>query len=257
MFLGIPIGIQRYAKEGKQANWRHIGAIMLTNRNIFYILTALWVAAYAGSVIALQTTDPTGDGMTRGLNRLTAFLGWQVVAGFVAIGVWIAGNSFPKGSQSRLFSRVPTALSVVLIAVISGVIIFANSNQPSVDAQAQNLPVTQPVDVDGQQVYAGYFRSGFEQSDFYPAEGQGGPWWMDGEGDVWTQINAHRIEKGGRGTFVAVELEVRGRIETGGRFGHLGAYKTRLTVTSINKIASVPTDEFDRIIQNLMENEAE
>ena len=147
----------------------------MNNQRFFLILSVLWASVYVISIIVLQTTEPTGDGFTRGLNRLTAFLGWQVFAAVIAVGVWIAGNSLPKGSQARLFSRVPAALATVLILVITGVIIFAGYGGQGTQTPTQELPVTKPVDAPAGQSYRGYFRSGFEQSDFYPAGDMLGP----------------------------------------------------------------------------------
>ena len=119
----------------------------MDNRRLFLILSGLWAFAYMGSIVALQTTEPTGEGFTRGLNRLTAFLGWQIFAGVIAAGVWWAGNALPKGSQARLFSRVPAALAVVLILVITGVIIFAGYGGPAAQNPTQDFPATKPVEV--------------------------------------------------------------------------------------------------------------
>ncbi len=97
------------------------------DRRLFWGLFGLWAVAYLGSIVVVQVTEPTGDGFTRGLNRITAFLGWQIFAAVLAVIVWIAGNSLPKGSQLRLVSRIPAILAAVLMMVVAGVILFVGA----------------------------------------------------------------------------------------------------------------------------------
>ncbi len=223
----------------------------MSENRFFFILSGLWALVYMGSIVVLQTTEPTGDGFTRGLNRLTAFLSWQVFAAVIAVGVWIAGNGLPKGSQARLFSRIPAALAAILILVISGVIIFAGYGKPPAQEGTLNLPTTKPVPVAVEQTYRGYYRSGFEQSDFYPADGTQGPWWMEADGDIWQKINQHMNVKEGRGSFVTLKLDVKGTLEQGGRYGHLGAYRAKLTVSSITDLSPMSQDGFEAAVEAL------
>ena len=225
----------------------------MNENRVFLILSGLWVFTYIGSIVVLQVTEPTGDGMTRGLNRLTSFLSWQVVAAFFAIGVWIAGNGLPKGSQARLFSRIPSVLAGVLILLALGVVVFAQSNKPTAPPEVATGPTTVPVPVEDAQeaVYRGYYRSGFEQSDFYLKDGEGEAIWFDAEGDLWDQINQHMVVKDGRGSAVSLELEVRGRLDRNGSYGHLGAYDKRLTATAIFALLPMTEDAFEDAIASL------
>ena len=88
-------------------------------------LMALWLAAYGYSIVHLLTTAPIGSGFTRGLNRITGFLGWQGVAGMLAFGCWGLGWSFPKRSGIRRASAVPIILAAALVLVLLGMAMFA------------------------------------------------------------------------------------------------------------------------------------
>ena len=228
----------------------------MNENRLFLILSGLWAFTYIGSIVVLQVTEPTGDGMTRGLNRLTSFLSWQLVAAFFAIGVWIAGNGLPKGSQARLFSRIPSVLAGVLILLALGVVVFAQTSKPTALPEVTAGPTTTPVPVKEvqQTTYRGFLRSGFEQSDFYLKDGAGEVIWFEAEGDLWDQINAHLVKQEGRGSFVALELEVRGRLLDAGSYGHLGAYERQLTATAITALLPMTQEAFDQAVSDLSKN---
>ena len=231
----------------------------MNENRLFLILSGLWAFTYIGSIVVLQVTEPTGDGMTRGLNRLTSFLSWQMVAAFFAIGVWIAGNGLPKGSQARLFSRIPSVLAGVLILLALGVVVFAQTSKPPAAPEIATGPTTMPVPVKEEQksTYRGYFRSGFEQSDFYLKDGAGEAIWFEADGALWDQINAHLVEKEGRGRFVALELEVRGRLDDAGSYGHLGAYEKQLTATAITALLPMSQEAFDQAVAGLSKTDVD
>jgi hypothetical protein len=88
-------------------------------------LLALWAVAWGVSFFAFATMAPEGDGFGRGLNRMTAFLGWQMAAAIPAFGAWEVGRDWPKGSGVRHVSRVPLQLAAGLAAVIGGLVFWA------------------------------------------------------------------------------------------------------------------------------------
>ena len=49
------------------------------------LLTGVWAGCYAASFLLSYMAEPTGDGFTRGWNRILIWLGWQTVALGVAI----------------------------------------------------------------------------------------------------------------------------------------------------------------------------
>ncbi len=89
------------------------------------VLMAFWLLAFGYSFVVYVTTEPSGDGFTRGLNRVTAFLAWQAIAGLLALPVVAIGRSWPKGSGVRFWSAVPFLCAVLLCLVIVGFFVWA------------------------------------------------------------------------------------------------------------------------------------
>lgn len=89
------------------------------------ILFALWFLAFGYAFVAFWITPPEGDGFTRGSNRVLSFLGWQGIAGMIAVALWGVGRGWPKGAPARRMTAVPLALALLLVAGIIGVIAWA------------------------------------------------------------------------------------------------------------------------------------
>ena len=94
-------------------------------RLLLTFLFAAWLLAFAYAFVAYMTTSPTDIGLTRGLNRVTAFLGWQGVAGILAVAVFAIGNAWPRASGIRRLSRIPLGLALFQTAAIIAVILWA------------------------------------------------------------------------------------------------------------------------------------
>lgn len=94
------------------------------------ILLVLWAAAVAMSLWYLFMVEATGDGFTRGLNRLTGFLGWQLVAAILAGSIWWTGRGLARGRPLRWASRVPGLLVLALVVLIAGMILWARLADP-------------------------------------------------------------------------------------------------------------------------------
>ncbi|MEL6642932.1 MAG: hypothetical protein AAFQ79_03285 [Pseudomonadota bacterium] len=92
---------------------------------VLMFLFALWLLAFGYSFVAYTTTEATGDGFVRGVNRVGAFFGWQGVAGLLAIAIWGVGRRWPKGSPVRRMSLIPIGLALLLVAGVVGVIVWA------------------------------------------------------------------------------------------------------------------------------------
>ena len=88
-------------------------------------LLTLWTVLWGLSFYVFVTSEPTGDGFVRGLNRMTAFLGLQSAAALPAFAAWWLGRQWPKGSGVRMVARVPLQLALGLAAVIGGLILWA------------------------------------------------------------------------------------------------------------------------------------
>ncbi|MEM9425640.1 MAG: hypothetical protein AAGA06_02970 [Pseudomonadota bacterium] len=94
-------------------------------RLLLTALIAIWVLAYGYSFVAFATTEPDGDGFTRGANRVAQFLGWQGMAGILAIAVFGVSRAWPKRSGVRRLATAPLVLALLLVAAIAGVIAWA------------------------------------------------------------------------------------------------------------------------------------
>jgi hypothetical protein len=75
----------------------------------------LWTLAFILSFVDFGMTDATGDGFTRGMNKMGKFVLWQAVAGALAVALWVVGSRFERRSGQRVASRIP---GVVLIAIL-------------------------------------------------------------------------------------------------------------------------------------------
>lgn len=86
---------------------------MFRSISSLHVLLALWVIAYAASFVFYLVTAPSDFGFTRGLNRVMGFLGWQVLAGFVSVFIWVKGRRLTPGSVIRRITWLPLILFVV------------------------------------------------------------------------------------------------------------------------------------------------
>ncbi len=73
---------------------------------------AAWILVWGGSFLAFE--GPPGVG----LSDRTSFLGWQGVAGCLALWVFGLGLRLPKGSGARRIAAGPIILAFVLVAML-------------------------------------------------------------------------------------------------------------------------------------------
>ena len=85
-------------------------------------LAALWVLAFLYAFVAFVTTPPEGEGFVRGMNKPMVYLGWQGIAGMLALALWGVGRGWPRGASARRLTAVP--LGVAGLHVIGIVAIF-------------------------------------------------------------------------------------------------------------------------------------
>ena len=88
------------------------------------VLLTAWVLAAAYSVYGFLTTEPIGDGFTRGLNRISTYLGWQGVAAMIAVPIYAIGRKWPKGATVRSLSWVPLAIALMHIAALAALWVY-------------------------------------------------------------------------------------------------------------------------------------
>lgn len=89
------------------------------------------------------------------------------------------------------------------------------------------------------QRYSGTWDWHFETSSF-TTDGGEGPYWLVGEGEVWSELNAP-FQQAGRGPWGRAHLVVEGELSPPGRYGHLGAYERELRVTRVIEAQLVST----------------
>lgn len=118
----------------------------MTEKRLLWILLAAWALFWGLSMWTIAFTQPTGDGFTRGLNRVAGFVMWQLAAGVTGVGVWILGRQLPPRSLLRRASLVPVSMFGLLIAAIAALIIFSMViNRPP--PPQPDRPVSAPADV--------------------------------------------------------------------------------------------------------------
>lgn len=119
----------------------------MSKRTLTYVLLALWAVIYFWSFIAYSITAPTDFGFTKGLNRISGFLGWQFAAGLVSVFALALSFEFKPRSLARWLVRLPFILALLLLIVILGIVGYAWWGNPaSNDAGVPAKPpaVTEP-----------------------------------------------------------------------------------------------------------------
>ncbi len=101
-----------------------------TRKFALMVLLALWVAAWGYSLVPLFSEpegvggDPVVEAFARGLNRMKGFLGWQGIAGMIALALWGVGRGLPKGSGARRISAVPLGITVAVLSALIGAVLW-------------------------------------------------------------------------------------------------------------------------------------
>lgn len=94
-------------------------------RLVLTVLFAAWVLAFFYAFVAYTTASHEGPGFPDGLNKPAVFLGWQGVAGVLAVAVFGVSRRWPRGSAVRKLGAVPLAIALALVLVVVGVGILA------------------------------------------------------------------------------------------------------------------------------------
>jgi hypothetical protein len=88
------------------------------------VLAAVWAVLFAASFGAMWLIDPVGDGFTRGLNRVTAFLGWQTAALAVSLAAAAAVLRLPRPRERRILAAGLLPLAFSGLVALSFVALF-------------------------------------------------------------------------------------------------------------------------------------
>jgi hypothetical protein len=86
----------------------------------------VWLVLFVVSFAVLQTTSPSGDGFTRGLNRIASFLTWQGAAFVVSMALaLVTRRAAGRGVEKiKLIGYVPLAASVFLIGSFVAIVAY-------------------------------------------------------------------------------------------------------------------------------------
>ncbi len=116
----------------------------MTRKAVFYVLIGVWLLLFTGSFISYAVTAPDDMGFTRGLNRVTAFLGWQLAAGIAGLIAWTQAGVFARGSAGRWLGRIPAILVALLFGGIVCLIAWARLAPRPQPAPPPDRAVTAP-----------------------------------------------------------------------------------------------------------------
>lgn len=231
----------------------------MTRRHLLIIALGIWAALFALSFVLLFTLEPTGEGFVRGLNRVTAFVGWQGAAFVAAIVALVAGRGSNATGGLRWLSRVPAIVQALMLLLLIGVILATRFTQPPAEPYVPPGPVTAPAPTAALPAeppaevrqFDGIFRSGFEASHFYTMDGQG-PWWLEANDADWQRINESYVDGPGRAGGVTVAMSVSGWLEEiGDELAHVGIDGYRLHVESIEGMRVLSEEEFELVLQTV------
>lgn len=102
----------------------------MTRKQTLIVLLLIWATLWVASLLVPAALSPTGDGFTRGMNRVSAFFGLQFAAGIIGLAIF----SFrPDAGPLRWLSVLPAGLAGGLIAGVVGLILWAWLMHPGTD----------------------------------------------------------------------------------------------------------------------------
>ncbi|MGB5558998.1 MAG: hypothetical protein WBN04_13425 [Paracoccaceae bacterium] len=86
-------------------------------RAALMVLLALWAGAWGWSLVPLFSV-PTGEELAEGQGQVQGFLGWQAIAGLLALALWGTARGFPRQSGLRRISGVPLGMALALLLAL-------------------------------------------------------------------------------------------------------------------------------------------
>ena len=95
-------------------------------RLLLLILCALWVLVFAYAFVGLLRAPLTG-GLPDGGNRPMVYLGWQGIAGMLAVAIFGVGRGWPRGSSVRGMTTVPLVIAILLLVALGGLNLWSGA----------------------------------------------------------------------------------------------------------------------------------
>ena len=83
-------------------------------------LAALWLALFVLGVVLARATEPTGDGFTRGLNRVGVLFQWKGLSFLAGLAAAVVTRSARErlGRGLRRLGYAPLAIDFALLALL-------------------------------------------------------------------------------------------------------------------------------------------
>ncbi|MCL4186151.1 MAG: hypothetical protein KJZ85_00990 [Rhodobacteraceae bacterium] len=107
----------------------------------FWIAFGAWVVVMVLAWLVPATTPPADFGLTRGLNRVTIFLQFQLAGLLLALVLLWLARTMPPG-RLRLLARLPALVALATVGILSAVIGWAVLRKPPPAEPAPERPVT-------------------------------------------------------------------------------------------------------------------
>ena len=95
-------------------------------RLLLTVLLAGWAMAYAYSLLEVPSAESWGSFLTLDFQNESSlhFLGWQGIAGVIALAVYGVSRLWPRGAAARQLGNLPLLLAFLLIGAISGMVLL-------------------------------------------------------------------------------------------------------------------------------------
>lgn len=94
-------------------------------RLLLMVMYAAWVIIFVYAFVAYVRAPYEGPGFPDGLNKPAVYLGWQGMAGMLAVAVFGVGFGWPRGSAVRKLTALPLVVALLHLLAISGVLLWA------------------------------------------------------------------------------------------------------------------------------------
>lgn len=128
----------------------------MTRENKTILWSVLWLLCFSMAFLHTYMTDPTGDGFTKGMNRVAIFFGWQLAAVITAIVAVVVSRGLSKleSATLRRIGIVPVSVMGLGVMIIAGYITYnlfraeesadveRTPNQPTATVPQPDQPTT-------------------------------------------------------------------------------------------------------------------
>ena len=89
-----------------------------SRRLLLRVMCSLWVFVFVYALVTILGAVPLAGGFPEGVDRVMVYLGWQGIAGMLAVAVFGIGRGWPRGSSVRGMTTVPLAIASVHVVAV-------------------------------------------------------------------------------------------------------------------------------------------